>query len=239
MLPQSTTRWPRERAWERFESIPRPLGFNYIPAHSVNYTEMWMEYNFDPAAIDRELRLAADIGFNCLRVVLPFVVWEAEPEALLGRLDRFLALCQQNRLRAMPTFFDDCAFGTITDPEFARQPEMIAGWYSSAWSPSPGHALVRDPCQHPRLERYVKAVLEAFRDDPRIPSLGSLQRTGEWPSGSRLAAAAALRVPVGAGSGAGPPAHLGNLGGPPRAPPAGGATALRVGHRFLSRLQPG
>ena len=37
---------------------------------------MWMPYNFDPQTIDRELRLAEDTGFNCLRVVLPFVVWQ-------------------------------------------------------------------------------------------------------------------------------------------------------------------
>jgi len=36
-----------------------------------------MPYNFDPRKIDKELTLTEDEGFNCLRVVLPFVVWEA------------------------------------------------------------------------------------------------------------------------------------------------------------------
>jgi hypothetical protein len=35
-----------------------------------------MPYNFDAKLIDRELALAEDLGFNCLRVVLPFVVWQ-------------------------------------------------------------------------------------------------------------------------------------------------------------------
>ena len=56
-----------------------PCGFNYIPANAISYTEMWMPYCFDPELIDKELALAEDIGFNCLRVVLPFVVWEHDP----------------------------------------------------------------------------------------------------------------------------------------------------------------
>ena len=51
-------RWPAERAWRWYDSQPWPCGFNYVPANAISYTEMWMDYSFDPDLIDRELKLA-------------------------------------------------------------------------------------------------------------------------------------------------------------------------------------
>jgi hypothetical protein len=161
-------RWVSDRAWQWYREQPLPIGFNYIPANSVSYTEMWMGYAFDPGLIDRELSLAQGIGFRCTRVVLPFVVWEADPEAFKKRFDTFLSVAQGRGIKVIPCFFDDCAFGPISDPVFGRQPAMVAGWYANAWTPSPGHARVRDPRMRPALERYVKDVMGAHRADSRI-----------------------------------------------------------------------
>ncbi len=160
--------WPAEEAWSWYERQPWLCGFNYVPSHAINYTEMWMDDGFDPALIDRELALAQDIGFNCARVVLPFVVWEREPQAFKSRFARFMEICHARGIRVIPALFDDCCFGTLADPVFGPQPRMIPGWYGNGWSPSPGHAIVRDPKAWPRLEPYVKDLIGAFRDDPRL-----------------------------------------------------------------------
>jgi len=164
----SDKRWPPEKAWDWYRGQPWPCGFNYVPSNAISYTEMWMAYSFDPALIDRELALAQEVGFNCLRVVLPFVVWEAEPERFRQRLDQFLEISHRRGLRVMPALFDDCAFGTITDPVFGQQPDVIPGWYANGWTPSPGHAMVRDPGTWPRLEKYVKDIISDFKNDPRL-----------------------------------------------------------------------
>jgi hypothetical protein len=70
----SSGRWSKEKANEWYANQPWPCGFNYVPANAISYTEMWMPYYFDTAFISKELALAEDVGFNCLRVVLPFVV---------------------------------------------------------------------------------------------------------------------------------------------------------------------
>jgi hypothetical protein len=163
-----TNCWPVNRAWNWFTNQSLPIGFNYIPANSISYTEMWMAYAFDPKLIDRELRLAQGVGFNCLRVVLPFVVWEAEPEAFSQRFKNFLSICQKRGIKVIPCFFDDCVFGPISDPVFGKQPEVVAGWYANGWTPSPGHKRARDPQARPALEHYVKAILAAHRNDARI-----------------------------------------------------------------------
>jgi len=164
-------RWPRARAWAWYDGQAWPCGFNYVPANAISYTEMWMPYAFDPKLIDEELALAEDIGFNALRVVLPFVVWEHDPAAFKQRLDSFLKICAQHRIRVMFALFDDCHFGSdeaLRNPVYGRQPEVLTGWYASGWTPSPGHDMVRDPSTWPRLERYVKDVVGSFKDDPRV-----------------------------------------------------------------------
>lgn len=168
MIGAASDRWSRQQALDWYRGQAWPCGFNYVPANAISYTEMWMEYSFDPGLIDRELKLAREIGFNCLRVVLPFVVWEHDPSAFKQRMSEFLDICQRHGLRVMPTLFDDCVFGPITDPVCGRQPDVVVGWYANGWTPSPGHGLVRDVTQWPRLERYVRDVVGRFRDDPRV-----------------------------------------------------------------------
>jgi hypothetical protein len=164
----TTNPWSVEEAWNWYRGQGWPCGFNYIPANAISYTEMWMAECFDPALIAGELKLAQDVGFNCLRVVLPFVVWEREPDTFKSRFAGFLEICHRRSIRVMPALFDDCAFGPMADPVFGPQPKVIPGWYGNGWTPSPGHAIVREPKAWPRLEPYVKDILGTFRDDPRV-----------------------------------------------------------------------
>jgi hypothetical protein len=105
---------------------------------------------------------------NCLRVVLPFVVWEHDPEAFKKRLDAFLGICDRHGIRVMFALFDDCVFGPISDPEYGPQPEVVEGWYANGWTPSPGHRIVRDSTQWPRLEKYVRDLVGSFASDRRV-----------------------------------------------------------------------
>ena len=166
--PAIDKRWTPARTWKWYQSQPWPCGFNYIPAHSISYTEMWMPYNFDARKIDAELAVAQADGFNCARVVLPFVVWEKEPAAFKARFAQFLEVCARRGIKVMPALFDDCVFGDISDPVYGRQPVVVPGWYANGWTPSPGHGMVRDRAQWPRLERYVRDMIGSFKNDRRV-----------------------------------------------------------------------
>jgi len=161
-------RWSKEKANAWYAGQPWPCGFNYVPANAISYTEMWMPYCFDPELIDKELALAEGVGFNCVRVVLPFVVWEHDPKEFKKRLDDFLAVCDRRGIKVMFALFDDCKFGSISDPKYGKQPEVVPGWYANGWTPSPGHGMVREPKTWPRLEKYVKDITASFKDDPRV-----------------------------------------------------------------------
>lgn len=161
-------RWSeaRIREWSRHQ--PWYCGFNYIPAYAINYTAMWDKTSFDPVAIDKELSLAQHLGMNAVRAVLQFAVYEDDPDYFLRTLDQFMGICKKHGIKFVPALFDDCNFGIYPDPIVGKQPEPLRGWYAWAWSPSPGHSLVIDERTHPRLEKYVKAVMSRFKNDDRI-----------------------------------------------------------------------
>lgn len=168
---ENSGRWTKEKANEWYAEQPWPCGFNYIPANAISYTEMWMPYCFDAKLIDKELALAEGVGFNCVRVVLPFVVWEHDPKAFKKRLNAFLEVCDKRGLKVMFCLFDDCVFGSdekLKDPWYGKQPEVLKGWYANGWTPSPGHSMVRDRQTWPRLEKYVKDIIASFKDDRRV-----------------------------------------------------------------------
>ena len=167
-MSQNNT-WPVEKACAWHAPQPWACGFNHVPANIVNSTEMWMDCGFDPAFFEAEIRLAKSAGFNCLRVFLPFIVWENEPDAFKARLAAYLGICHRHGFRVMPILFDDCTFSDeLINPVFGKQPPMIPGWYANTWTPSPGADIVRDSAQWPRLEPYVKDVIGSFKDDPRV-----------------------------------------------------------------------
>ncbi|QEC78722.1 glycoside hydrolase family 2 TIM barrel-domain containing protein [Mucilaginibacter ginsenosidivorax] len=161
-------RWTEERVWKWYNQQPWYCGFNYIPAYAINYTAMWDKTSFNAAAIDKELALAGQSGMNSLRAVLQYAVYADDPEYFLNTLDKFMAICEKHHIKFIPALFDDCSFGIDNDPKIGRQPEPLPGWYAWAWSPSPGHSLVVDSATHPKLEKYVKAVIGRFKNDPRI-----------------------------------------------------------------------
>ena len=161
-------RWRSERSWAWYSSQPWLVGFNYIPATAINTTEMWQADTFDPKAMDAELALAEQAGFNCARVFLQYLVWENDPQGLEKRMDQFLSIAKAHGVRALFVLLDDCAFSTMTEPFLGKQPEVIPGEYANAWTPSPGPKRALDRAAWPKLEAYVREVVGRFRDDPRV-----------------------------------------------------------------------
>ncbi len=167
-LPKAEERWTTQQAQAWYEKQAWICGFNYIPANAINYTAMWDKSSFSPEVIDKELTKAEETGFNTVRVVLQYLVWKDDPAYFKKTFSEFLAICDKHHIKVMPTFFDDCVFGEETDPVLGAQREPREGWYAWAWSPSPGHSRVTDPSTYPSLGKYVKDILNTYKDDERI-----------------------------------------------------------------------
>ncbi|MBM4091286.1 MAG: hypothetical protein FJ276_17965, partial [Planctomycetes bacterium] len=135
-----------------------------------NSTEIWQAADWREDVIDRELKLAAATGMNTVRVFVQYLVWESDPDGLLGRMNRFLEIAQSHGIRTMWVLFDDCVFGypPKTDPYLGPQGDPKPGEYSPYWTPSPGHSRVDKQEAWPQLERYVRSLVARFREDDRV-----------------------------------------------------------------------
>lgn len=161
------SQWSESQAQAWYQQHGWACGFNYLPRSAVNWTEMWQADTFDAATIDQELAWAHSYGYNALRTNLPFIVWEADRDGLLKRIDTFLALAEKHQIQVMLTLMDDCAFSG-DEPYLGPQKPPRDGVHNSQAAASPGRAIVMDTSQWPRIESYVRDVLTQFKNDPRI-----------------------------------------------------------------------
>ena len=143
--------WPKERAKQWYAEQAWRVGCNFLPSTASNQLEMWQAESWDPQTINQELLWASKLGMNSVRVSLHDLVWEVDAEGFKQRIEQFLTIAAKHKIKPILVFFDDC---------------MSAD--QSSWLQSPGNAVVNDPAQWGRLERYVKDILNTFGSDQRV-----------------------------------------------------------------------
>ncbi len=160
-----SARWTEEAANDCYAKQPWLVGSNYIPSDAINELEMWQAESFDPKRIDLELGWAESIGLNTMRVFLHDLPWQQDPEGFRKRIDTFLEIAAKHHIKPLLVLFDSC---WDPDPKLGKQHDPRPGVHNSGWVQSPGAKALQDPAQVPRLEKYVKGVVGAFANDPRI-----------------------------------------------------------------------
>src|SRR5262249_41663273 len=90
---------------------------------------------------------------------------DADREGFASRIDVFLGMAAAHGIATLFTLFDDCWHdGAALGP----QPEPVPGRHNSGWLQSPGHRVIADGAALPRLEAYVRGVIERFGADERV-----------------------------------------------------------------------
>jgi hypothetical protein len=158
-------RWTTARANAWYSQQPWLVGANYIPRDAINQLEMWQADTFDPTEIDQELGWAQAIGMNTMRVFLHDLLWQQDPKGFQRRINIFLAIAAKHHIRPVFVLFDSC---WDPYPKLGPQRPPTPGVHNSGWVQSPGWPALHDPSQYPRLEAYVKDVVGAFGNDPRV-----------------------------------------------------------------------
>jgi hypothetical protein len=162
---QAVERWSEKRANDWYARQPWLIGSNYAPATAINELEMWQAESFDPGRIDLELGWAQAIGLNTMRVFLHDLPWQQDASGYRKRIDAFLAIADRHHIRVLFVLFDSV---WDPNPHLGKQRDPRPGVHNSGWVQSPGAAALGDPAQIPRLEAYVKGVVSAFANDPRV-----------------------------------------------------------------------
>jgi hypothetical protein len=157
--------WPKEKAWQWYESKGWLRGCNFIPSTAINQLEMWQQESFDSSTIDRELGYAESIGFNCVRVYLHHLAWEQDNEGFIDRMKTYLNIADRHHIKTIFVFFDDVWNETY---HAGKQPDPKPGIHNSGWVRDPGKLWYENPALAVLLERYVKDVMTTFADDERV-----------------------------------------------------------------------
>src|SRR5258708_38362512 len=102
---------------------------------------------------------------NAMRVFLHDLLWRQDASGCGKRIDTFLRIAEQHKIKPMLVLFDSC---WDPAPKLGKQREPKSGVHNSGWLQSPGAEALQDPVQSARLEAYVHGVVAAFANDKRI-----------------------------------------------------------------------
>lgn len=102
--------WSKERAWAWYTARPWIRGCNFMSSDCANRIDQWQAYGFEERfeTAKRELALAAETGFNSIRIIPEFFVWEQEHDGFMERFERYIALAHENGISCMIVLGNDC-----------------------------------------------------------------------------------------------------------------------------------
>lgn len=170
--------WSKEKAWAWYNSRPWIRGCNYTPSRCVSRLDVWQSYGFEETLVcaERELKLAAETGFNTIRLILEFINWDQEHDGFMERFDRFLDVAWKYGISAMICFGNDCK-----PPKDENWKPLCLGPQNNHLGTHGGVSLVQgdpskiigydpidEPENAPRYYEWVREIIETHKQDPRI-----------------------------------------------------------------------
>lgn len=157
--------WTREEANAWYQKQPWLVGANFLPSTAINQLEMWQAETFDTATIARELKWAAAIGMNTMRVFLHDLAYKQDPDGFKSRMEIFLMIAARYKILPLFVLFDSC---WDPFPHTGKQHEPAPFLHNSGWVQSPGADALKDPQRYPRLKNYVIDIISRFAGDQRV-----------------------------------------------------------------------
>ncbi len=157
--------WTKEQAMEWYRQQPWLAGANFLPSTAINELEMWQAETFDTITIARELKWAAAIGMNTMRIFLHDLAWLQNPAGFKKRMEIFLRIASRYHIRPLFVLFDSC---WDPFPHIGKQHEPAPFLHNSGWVQSPGADALKDSTQYPRLKKYVSDIVSHFNKDKRV-----------------------------------------------------------------------
>lgn len=173
--------WPKEKAWEWYESQPWIRGCNYMSADCANRVDQWQKRGFEERlkTQEQELALAKSIGFNTLRLIFAeegFGVWYYDRKGFMERFERTLQLCDKYGFRAIIVLGNDCS----RPKQLWKLPKPGKQSYDwgyhggrkqsqhGSFPGAIGYTCLDDPKLAPKFYEMCREVITKYKDDDRI-----------------------------------------------------------------------
>ncbi|MBP3360782.1 MAG: cellulase family glycosylhydrolase [Clostridia bacterium] len=171
-------RWSKERVWEWYNARPWIRGCNFMSSDCANRIDQWQEYGFEERleTTERELALAAETGFNSIRIIPEFLVWEKEHDGFMERFERYIQVAANNGISCMVVLGNDCM-----PPKEEALKRMHLGEQKVDWGyhggrkisqhgtfNEPGYHLIDEPEYTEKHYEFVRELVTKYKDDERI-----------------------------------------------------------------------
>lgn len=168
-------KWSKERIWQWYNSRPWIRGCNYMSADCANRVDQWQALGFDErlATTEKELALMAQTGFNSIRIILEFVVWNEEHDGFMERFERYLQLCAKYGISCMMVFGNDCMRPKGLEMNHLGEQSVDWGYHggrklSQHGNLGVGYSLLDEPELALLHYEMVREIVTKYKDDERI-----------------------------------------------------------------------
>ena len=170
--------WSMEKVWAWYKSRPWIRGCNFMGSDCANRIDQWQEYGFEERfeTAKRELALVAETGFNSIRIIPEFFVWENEHDGFMERFERYVQAAYENGISCMVVLGNDCM--PPKDEAFKR---MHLGEQHIDWGyhggrrvsqhgtfSGAGYSVIDEPQGAAKYCAFVRELVERYKDDERI-----------------------------------------------------------------------
>jgi len=171
-------KWTKERAWEWYNALPWLRGCNYLGSDCVNRIDQWQEYGFESklATAEREFALMESIGYNTIRIIVEYEVWEKQHDGFMDRLEKYITAAAKHGISVMIVLSNECS---VRGPEFVpaqfgeQQHDLgfhggkdFKVWYQHGADNR--YNLLDDPAVAPKYYDMVAEIMTKYKNDPRI-----------------------------------------------------------------------
>ena len=175
----ATQKWTVEEAWKWQNEHKWLRGCNFLPSDCCNRIAFWQSLDWEKhlETADRELALAASIGFNSIRVILEFTVLDEEHDSFAGRFEEFLTVADKHGISVMVCFGNDC---TVPKDAKYRAPHLGVQEYdwgyhggrkNSPHGSNPGkvgYSILDEPELAEKFFTYQREIMTRYANDSRI-----------------------------------------------------------------------
>lgn len=168
--------WTKEEAFAWYHSHGWLRGCNFIGSDCANRRDMWQKYQSKEhlETAGRELSACRDLGFNTVRLIVEFDVWQQEHDDFMDILEAYISLCDKYGQSVMLVLTSEAE---LCRGEFRLKPlgpqTYALGYHQGRFPLTPEQKAL--PPIHPLETEYRDAYLQMvseivgrYRADKRI-----------------------------------------------------------------------
>ena len=169
--------WSKERAWAWYDNHNWLRGCNFMSSDCANRIDQWQEEGFEERlkTADEELALAAETGYNTIRIILEYFVWEKQHDGFMERFDRYLETAWKHGISCMVVLGNDCMQPKEFTKPMTLGPQHYDWGYHGGRKKSQhsqfagmGYHLLDEPELAQRHYEWVREIIETHKNDERI-----------------------------------------------------------------------